>query len=113
MAVPLAGVRGPRGRGDPRTRSPEADAYAIRLGLGLVKGIGEEVAERLDAELDRGPYRSLEDVVARTGLSEEVIERLIRAGALDSLGTAAPGAAVAAARGGRIGASGHRRPRGT
>ena len=64
----------------------EADAYGIRLGLGLVKGIGEEVAERLDAELDRGPYQSLEDVVARTGLSEEVIERLIRAGGLDSLG---------------------------
>ena len=64
---------------------PEAEAYGIRLGLGLVKGIGEEVAERLDAELDRGPYRSLEDVVARTGLSEEVIERLIRAGGLDSL----------------------------
>ncbi len=64
----------------------EADAYAIRLGLGLIKGIGEEVAARLDAELDRGPYRSLEDVVARTGLSEEVIERLIRVGGLDSLG---------------------------
>ncbi len=63
----------------------EADAYGVRLGLGLVKGIGEEVAERLDTELDRGPYRSLEDVVARTGLSEEVIERLIRAGGLDSL----------------------------
>ena len=65
----------------------EADAYAIRLGLGLVKGIGEEVAERLDGELDRGPYRSLEDVVARTGLSEEeVIEQFIRAGGLDPLG---------------------------
>jgi len=63
-----------------------ADAYGVRLGLGLVKGIGEEVADHLDRELDRGPYHSLEDVVARTGLSEEVLERLIRAGALDSLG---------------------------
>jgi error-prone DNA polymerase len=70
----------------PANAVPEADAYAIRLGLCLVKGIGEEIAERLDAELDAGPYRSLEDVVARTGLSEEVIERLIRAGGLDSLG---------------------------
>jgi error-prone DNA polymerase len=34
----------------------------------------------------RGPYRSLADVVGRTGLAEETIERLIRAGALDSLG---------------------------
>jgi error-prone DNA polymerase len=57
----------------------------VRLGLRLVKGIGEEHRDLLDAELGRGPYASLSDVVERTGLSEEVIERLIRAGALDSL----------------------------
>ena len=61
------------------------DGYGVRLGLRLVKGIGEEHRELLDAELGRGPYASLSDVVERTGLSEEVIERLIRAGALDSL----------------------------
>jgi error-prone DNA polymerase len=67
--------------------TPElAIGYGIRLGLALVKGIGDERAERLDAELARGPYRSLTEVVARTELPEEVIERLIRAGALDSLG---------------------------
>ena len=67
--------------------TPElAIGYGIRLGLALVKGIGDERAERLDAELARGPYRSLAEVVARTELPEEVIERLIRAGALDSLG---------------------------
>ncbi len=60
--------------------------WGIRLGLHLVKGIGEEQAARLDAELARGPYRSLPDVVERTGLAEEAVERLIRAGALDSLG---------------------------
>ncbi|MGZ6315494.1 MAG: helix-hairpin-helix domain-containing protein, partial [Candidatus Limnocylindrales bacterium] len=63
-----------------------ATGYGIRLGLALVKGIGEEHAERLDAELARGPCKTLADVVARTELPEEVIERLIRAGALDSLG---------------------------
>ncbi|HEX7591199.1 MAG TPA: PHP domain-containing protein, partial [Candidatus Limnocylindrales bacterium] len=69
-----------------RARTPEeTTGYGIRLGLSLVKGIGEEHAERLDAELGNGPYRSLADVVARTELPEEVIERLIRAGALDSL----------------------------
>jgi len=51
-----------------------------------VKGIGEERAAHLDAERARGPYVSLADVVDRTGLPEEVVERLIRAGALDSLG---------------------------
>jgi DNA polymerase III alpha subunit len=67
--------------------TPEsATGYGIRLGLALVKGIGDEHAERLDDELARGPYHSLADVVARTELPEEVIERLIRAGALDSLG---------------------------
>jgi DNA polymerase III alpha subunit len=75
---------------DPRTRhrwgAEVAAGYGIRLGLHLVKGIGEEHGERLDAELEAGPYGSLADVVARTGLSEEVIERLIRAGGLDSLG---------------------------
>jgi error-prone DNA polymerase len=63
-----------------------ATGYGIRLGLALVKGIGDEHAARLDAELARGPYHSLADVVDRTELPEEVIERLIRVGALDSLG---------------------------
>ncbi len=71
-----------------RTRwaAESAMGWGIRLGLRLVKGIGEEHEARLDAELERGPYTSLADVVERTGLGEEVIERLIRAGALDSLG---------------------------
>jgi DNA polymerase III alpha subunit len=69
-----------------RLAAENAVGYGIRLGLHLVNGIGEELGERLEAERERGPYRSLADVVARTGLSEELLERLIRAGALDSLG---------------------------
>jgi error-prone DNA polymerase len=63
-----------------------AVGWGVRLGLHLVKGIGKEHAAHLDAERARGPYTSLPDVVERTGLPEEVLERLIRAGALDSLG---------------------------
>ncbi|HEX7399624.1 MAG TPA: PHP domain-containing protein [Candidatus Limnocylindrales bacterium] len=63
-----------------------AVGWGVRLGLHLVKGIGEDHAAHLDAERARGPYTSLPDVVERTGLPEEVLERLIRAGALDSLG---------------------------
>jgi DNA polymerase III alpha subunit len=63
-----------------------AVGWGVRLGLGLVKGIGEEHEALLDRELERGAYRSLADVVERTGLPEETIERLIRVGALDSLG---------------------------
>jgi len=69
-----------------RWAAESTTGWGVRLGLHLVKGIGEEHAARLDAELARGPYTSLADVVERTGLPEEIVERLIRAGALDSLG---------------------------
>ncbi len=60
--------------------------WGVRLGLQLVKGIGEQHEALLDTERDRGPYASLADVVERTDLPEEVLERLIRSGAMDSLG---------------------------
>jgi error-prone DNA polymerase len=67
--------------------TPEVTAgWGVRLGLGLVKGIGEQHETLLDAELARGPYAGLADVVERTGLPEEVLERLIRTGAMDSFG---------------------------
>jgi len=67
--------------------TPEVTAgWGVRLGLHLVKGIGEQHEALLDAERSRGPYRSLVDVVERTALPEEVLERLIRSGAMDSLG---------------------------
>ncbi len=66
---------------------PEITAgWGVRLGLHLVKGIGEQHQALLDGELARGPYGSLGDVVDRTSLPEEVLERLIRTGGLDSLG---------------------------
>ena len=64
----------------------DAIGWGVRLGLHLVKGIGEQHEALLDRERDRGPYASLADVVERTGLPEETIERLIRTGGLDSLG---------------------------
>ncbi|HYC06945.1 MAG TPA: PHP domain-containing protein, partial [Candidatus Binatia bacterium] len=76
----------PRAEARGRWAAESATGWGVRLGLGLVRGIGTEHAERLDAELARGPYRDLADVVERTGLPEEAIERLIRVGALDSLG---------------------------
>ncbi len=73
--------------GEARARwTPEVTlGWGVRLGLHLVKGIGEQHEAALDAERDRGPYRSLADVVERTGLPEDVLERLIRSGAMDSL----------------------------
>jgi error-prone DNA polymerase len=69
-----------------RWSAESAVGWGVRLGLQLVKGIGEQHEAHLDRERERGPYRSLADVVERTGLPEETIERLIRVGALDSLG---------------------------
>jgi error-prone DNA polymerase len=71
----------------PRDRwaSDSATGWGVRLGLQLVKGIGEQHRATLDAELARGPYRTLSEVIDRTGLPGEVVERLIRAGGLDSL----------------------------
>ncbi len=69
-----------------RWAAESAVGWGVRLGLHLVKGIGEQHAALLDRELARGPYTTLADVVERTGLPEETIERLIRTGALDSLG---------------------------
>jgi error-prone DNA polymerase len=69
-----------------RWSAESATGWGVRLGLQLVKGIGEQHAGLLDDELAHGPYVSLADVVERTGLPEETIERLIRTGALDSLG---------------------------
>jgi error-prone DNA polymerase len=68
-----------------RWAAESAVGWGVRLGLGLVKGIGEEHEALLDRELARGPYRSLADVVERTGLPEETLERLIRVGGMDSL----------------------------
>jgi len=69
-----------------RWAAESATGWGVRLGLHLVKGIGEQHQALLDGELERGRYADLADVVERTGLPEEVIERLIRTGALDSLG---------------------------
>ncbi|MEJ7802606.1 MAG: PHP domain-containing protein [Candidatus Limnocylindria bacterium] len=57
--------------------------HAIRLGLRQVKGIDERARETLERERFIGPYRSVRDFVARTGLGEQVVERLISIGAFD------------------------------
>ncbi len=60
---------------------------AVRVGLGYVRGVGEALAERVEAERERGgEYQSLFGFVQRTGLGRRATSRLIRAGAFDSLG---------------------------
>ncbi|TXK17625.1 error-prone DNA polymerase [Homoserinibacter sp. GY 40078] len=58
---------------------------AVRLGLAAVRGIGRPLAERI--VVDRaaaGPFRDMEDLVRRVGLSTAQLESLATAGAFAS-----------------------------
>jgi error-prone DNA polymerase len=63
-------------------------AFAVRLGLAEVTGIGEAVAERIVAEREseRGPFTSMEDLVLRVGLSTAQLEALATADAFTGFG---------------------------
>lgn len=62
-------------------------AFAVRLGLAGVRGIGKAVAERIVAEREAsGPFRDLRDLVRRTGVTEAQLESLATAGAFERLG---------------------------
>ncbi len=58
-------------------------AFALRLGMRQLKGIDERARETLERERAIGPYRGVRDFVARTGMGEQVVERLIAIGAFD------------------------------
>ncbi|MEV9348709.1 helix-hairpin-helix domain-containing protein, partial [Klebsiella pneumoniae] len=61
-------------------------AFAVRMGLAGVTGIGAKVAERIVAERERGgAYRDLRDLVRRTGLVTAQLEALATAGAFECL----------------------------
>lgn len=62
-------------------------AFAVRMGLAGVTGIGATVAERIVAERESGgAYRDLRDLVRRTGLVTAQLEALATAGAFECLG---------------------------
>jgi error-prone DNA polymerase len=71
---------GPRAR--PHPDLPDGRAYGIRLSLADVKGISDAEVERVVAGR---PYASLADFWHRAQVSRPVVERLVVAGAFDSL----------------------------
>jgi error-prone DNA polymerase len=74
-------VHGPRSApSDPRL--PDGRGYGIRIGLADVKGISDAEVARIVAGR---PYGSLSDFWHRTQVSRPVAERLVVAGAFDSL----------------------------
>src|SRR5207253_7417222 len=59
---------------------------AVRIGLDYVNGIGEDDAQAVVEERDRGgPFASVRDLAQRTQLSEHGLETLIVSGACDCL----------------------------
>jgi error-prone DNA polymerase len=72
---------------DPTTTHRRDGAFAVRLGLASIRGIGRAVATRIIAERDAGGrFTSMEALVRRTGLTAEQVESLATAGAFDTLG---------------------------
>jgi DNA polymerase III subunit alpha len=62
---------------------------AIRFGLGAIKGIGEGPVETIIEERSKEPFKSPFDMVRRVNLrfvNKRVMESLVYAGAMDSLG---------------------------
>jgi error-prone DNA polymerase len=81
----------------------------VRLGLSSVRGIGDDLAERIVACRDRdGMYTSMADLARRVGLSAEQLEALATAGAFECFSTSRRDAlwaagAAAASRPGQLG----------
>jgi error-prone DNA polymerase len=58
---------------------------AVRLGLRTLRGLGAAARERLEHALEGGPFRSIAEVVRRTGLDRRSLRILAESGALDGL----------------------------
>ena len=69
-------------------RGHKATQGTIRLGLGLIKSIGSEIANKLLTERGQSPFKDFYDFVARTSdfLGDKVMTNLIDAGACDDFG---------------------------
>ena len=97
---PLAGLRHPVGPMPGVAGRPTAPAAgASGSGSAWSRASARSTPNGSTRSWRTGPYRSLADVVERTGLPEEVIERLIRAGGARYPRAAPAGAPVAAPRG--------------
>ncbi|PCC83514.1 error-prone DNA polymerase [Corynebacterium accolens] len=59
---------------------------AIRLGLNLIKGLGEKAAQRIEDACAQTPFQDIADLSRRAELSVEHVEALASAGALETFG---------------------------
>ena len=76
----------------PRTQRESFDlerydaAFAVRLGLDEVRGIGTEVAERIVRAREEAPFADMRDLSRRAGLTSTQLEALATAGAFEGFG---------------------------
>jgi error-prone DNA polymerase len=81
-------VHGPDANASSAHADLENGGDEVRLGLGAVRHIGDELAQRLVDEREaNGPYRSLLDLTGRLQLSVPQTEALATAGALGCFGS--------------------------
>ena len=74
------------GTPDPTPEHRRDGAFAVRLGLDEVQGIGKDVARRIVEAREERPFADMADVARRTGLSVAQMESLATAGAFDAFG---------------------------
>ncbi|NRQ50140.1 error-prone DNA polymerase [Aeromicrobium stalagmiti] len=74
------------GTPDPTPEHRRDGAFAVRLGLDEVQGIGVDVARRIVAEREQRPFDDMADVARRAGLTVAQMESLATAGAFDAFG---------------------------
>ncbi|MEO6604439.1 MAG: error-prone DNA polymerase, partial [Aeromicrobium sp.] len=75
-----------RGTPDPTPEHRRDGAFAVRLGLDEVQGIGSEVAEHIVSVRAERPFVDMADVARRAELTVAQMESLATAGAFDAFG---------------------------
>jgi error-prone DNA polymerase len=66
--------------------SCDSSPPALRLGLRLVRGLGEEAGRRIESARRERGFSSIEDLIARASLDKRAVEALAHAGALTGFG---------------------------
>jgi len=66
--------------------SSRGNTVALRLGFNTLLGMAAAHVERIERAQQEGPFRSVDDIARRTGLSRAALTRLAKAGTFGSLG---------------------------
>ncbi|NJN83658.1 MAG: hypothetical protein HC802_16175 [Caldilineaceae bacterium] len=64
----------------------DMSAPKLRIGLRTVKGLGIQAWEIIEQARKGDPFRDLDDLCRRTRLHQDIVQNLIRSGALDEFG---------------------------